>query len=92
MNSIHLYDDENIDFVPKTFQDAVLLFNRRKKELSDPQNTPELLQHCCRELDQNEFNKFYTWVVSPSGEYKDPGPNVEYVDDERDEKEEKKED
>ena len=36
--------------------------------------------------------EFYTWVVSPSGEYKDPGPNIKYVDDERDEKEEKKED
>ena len=80
---LHLIDETAIDFIPKTFEEAVVLFQRMRKSLTDHSNTPELLQHVCRALDQSEFNKFYVWVVSPSGEYKDPGPNVKYMSDEK---------
>ena len=92
--NVHLLDNTDVDFIPQTFEEAVVLFRRLKRESNDASATPELLQQCCRELNQSEFDKFYIWVISPQGQYKMP-ETIVYEDekggeDEKDEKQEEK--
>ena len=63
-----LVDEQNVDFVPQTCKEAILLFYRiRKSGMNDHSQVPEVLQQCAIGLDQTEHDLFYKWICNPMG-------------------------
>ena len=60
-------DPENTFWAPKTCKEAVTLFYR-KRELNQIvwDDVDRVFQELARELPEDEFNKFYNWIVNPS--------------------------
>ena len=68
MNDLAIVDENNVAFKPSSCKEAVILFNRiRKQGINDYNYVPEILQHCARGLSQQEHDKFVSWIVNPAG-------------------------
>ena len=66
MTSLYLVDTENVSFIPKSADEAIVLFNRLKmKNQVDWERVPELLQHCAQALDAAEHDRFCSWICNP---------------------------
>ena len=66
MTSLYLVDTENVSYIPKSADEAIILFNRLKaKNQVDWERVPELLQHCAQALDATEHDRFCSWICNP---------------------------
>ena len=63
----YLLDDSNVTFVPKTCSDAILLWNRiRKNGINNWDDVPRIFQHCARCLNEVEHNAFADFLCQPA--------------------------
>ena len=63
----YLLDDSNVTFVPKTCSDAILLWNRiRKNGINNWDDVPRIFQHCARCLNEVEHNAFAKFLCQPT--------------------------
>ena len=67
MSKLYLYDQNNITFVPKTCEEAVVLFHRLEKHsgLAFWDRLPETLVNLSKMLPPPEQDKFHEWVLNP---------------------------
>ena len=70
---LYLIDEENVSFQPRTYNEAIILFNRMKrKNQVQWEYVPELLQKLAAGLGPEDHDRFCEWICNPC-EIK-PGP------------------
>ena len=61
-------DPQYVNFVPKTVEDAIDLFNRHRNLGLTADLYPECFIHCARALPDLELDKFHRFIIQPQGD------------------------
>ena len=61
-------DPRYTGYYPKTCEEAITLFYK-KRDLGEIiwDDVDEVFRHCAKKLNQEEFSKFASWIVNPTG-------------------------
>jgi len=73
-------DPQYVNFVPKTVEDAIDLFNRHRNLGLTADLYPECFVHCARALPPEELDKFHRFIVQPGGDISKGGEKPTLVD------------
>ena len=73
-------DPQYVNFVPKTVEDAIDLFNRHRNLGLTADLYPECFVHCARALPDAELDKFHRFIVQPTGDLTKGGEKPSLVD------------
>ena len=78
-------DPQYVNFVPKSVEDAIDLFNRHRNLGLTADLYPECFVHCARALPPKELDKFHRFIVNPSGDITKGGEGPSQIDKELEE-------
>jgi len=73
-------DPHYVNFVPKTVEDAIDLFNRHRNLGLTADLYPECFVHCARALPPKELDKFHRFIVQPGGDISKGGEKPSLID------------
>ena len=80
MSDFRKADPKFVNFKPTTCAEAIDLFVRHRNLGLKPDMYPECLVHCSQALPDPELDKFYRWIVCPTGDIAKGGEGPTLVD------------